>query len=322
MKVVVGLFVAFICGLGVGLSFDKTPAPETVGISAPAEEVASTQPRVEKIQATVKPETITSTSDEPISRDSLNELIKLATQPEQQIVDPFSQLVEKISQDANARARVLQALKAERDPLKRAKLLSALSFVDTPDVVAAATEFITQNDSAIREDGYNLLRNAQLNSPAARAILLDSFTREENESALAAAISALVPESTPSTEDQVLIVSELNKLNQHVSPKVRGEVILAMSRWNPAAEQTGNMIQSALISSDADLRDSALTALVENPIRNEQIKTSLVNLLNNAQLDSFTRWRALDTVGSYNLTEKEKQTIALVRQSLPVPSEN
>lgn len=318
MKILMAVLAAFACGLGVGVAVGMKPASKAPEVVASSAQVASARPSADFAEDATMPEALAQVREKPEQHDSLRELIVLAAQPEKPVADPFSQLVDRMSMDADARAQVFEALKHETDPRKRAKLLAALGFVDTPDVVARAAEFIANSDSARRIDGYNLLRTAQLSSPDARAILLDSLDREEDETALAAAVSALSPESNPSGEDKARVVSELNELNQHSSSQVRAEVVLAMSRWNPGT-QTESMIRGALTGSEEDLREAALTALAESPVRSEEMKSALVSVVNNAQLDSVTRWRALDTVGSYDLTAKERQTVALVRQSLPAP---
>jgi hypothetical protein len=319
IKILVVVLASFVAGLVLGVSIESKPAARLSSlVSAPIEkncEIAQLNDTSSHADAIVSSER----NEEKI--DPLDELIILATAPEKLDANPFSQLVNRITVDADARAYVLRTLDSEPDPRKRAKLLSALSFLDTSDVVDKAVAYTAEIDSTRRIDGYNLLRTAQYNSPNARGILLDSLLREEDDAALATAISALVPESNPSAEDKASIISELDKLNQHASAEVRGEVVLAMSRWNPGSK-TESLIQSALLSGDTQLQESALTALAENPIRNKEMKIALVSIVSDEKMDSASRWRALDTLGSYDLSEKESQEITSVRQLLPELVEN
>jgi hypothetical protein len=314
IKILLVVLAAFVAGLVSGVFVASKPAASLSPVGSIASEKNCEIAQLNAASSSTATKASSERNKEKV--DSLDELIILATAPEKLDANPFSTLVDRITVDADARAHVLRNLDAESDPRKRAKLLSALSFLDTSDVVDKAVAYTAEIDSARRIDGYNLLRTAQYNSPNARSILLDSLLREEDDAALATAISALTPEPNPSADDKTRIISELDKLNQHASAKVRGEVVLAMSRWNPGAK-TESMIQSALISGDTQLQESALTALAENPIRNKEMKVALVNMVSDEKMDTASRWRALDTLGSYDLSEKDRQKITSVRHSLP-----
>ncbi len=319
MKMLAVFLVAFVLGMSVDMLITDNSMNVAVSQSAaPDVEVACAKDMgIQQPVAAVKQHSPTHTASKHTDATkpiAFNQLLELAMEYES-VADPYSQMIDRLSANPEERIQVLERLKQETDPEKRQKLLSLFYFIDAPEIVDAAVDMTKESDSETRKDGYRLMQSAQLNSPVARGLLLDSLSREENPEALAVAVSSLQPGSTLDHQDKSRVVAELNKLVQHSSPEVRGEALLAMSRWDKSP-RVETLVQNALASSEALEINSALTALAENPVRSDKIKSSLFTLATNGSLDYDSRWRAVDALSGFDLSGEDLQKITSIRSTL------
>jgi hypothetical protein len=245
-------------------------------------------------------------------------LLQRVQEPEQPVMDPFSQLTDLLNNDLVARERAIEAYLAETDPQRRDRLHSVLMFVDAQEVTDLGLQLASADDAVRRAEGYALLSNAQQEPGDALSTLIDGIKYEQNDIALAAAVNALMPNETPSRQEAARVVPELRRLTREASSAVRGDAVLALSRWDHSP-QTEGVVYSALNSNDTHIRDAALTALVENPMQTDRIRDSLVGIATDDSADPELRWRALDVVGRYDITDQDRQALEQVRQVLPVP---
>jgi hypothetical protein len=319
MKMLAVFLVAFVLGMSadmlinnnsVNIAMSQSTSPDTDTICA--KEAGIEQPVAGLQQNTPNP--IASNNLAATKPMELNQLLELAIEHES-VADPYSQLVDRLLTNPEERQRVLDRLNQETDPEKREKLISLFYFVDAPEVVDAAVDMTRESNSETRKDGYRLIQNAQLNSPVARGLLLDSFSREEDPDALAVAVSSLQPGATFDHQDKSRVIAELDKLTQHQSPEVRGEVVLAMSRWDKSP-RVETLVQNALMSSEGQEVKSALTALAENPVRSDKMKSSLFTVAANGSLDYDSRWRAVDVLSGFDLSSEDLQKINSLRSTL------
>jgi hypothetical protein len=250
--------------------------------------------------------------------NSLDLLLQRVQEPEQPVMDPFSQLTDLLNNDLVARERAIEAYLAETDPQRRDRLHSVLMFVDAQEVTDLGLQLASADDAVRRAEGYALLSNAQQEPGDALSTLIDGIKYEQNDIALAAAVNALMPNETPSRQEAARVVPELRRLTREASSAVRGDAVLALSRWDHSP-QTEGVVYSALNSNDTHIRDAALTALVENPMQTDRIRDSLVGIATDDSADPELRWRALDVVGRYDITDQDRQALEQVRQVLPVP---
>jgi hypothetical protein len=243
-------------------------------------------------------------------------LEKILARPENTPRDPFSQAVDILKNDGRARTDLLMRYSKETDAFARSQLRILLSFVPNDDVRAFAIRMGTDGNPTLRAEGFEMLRNIQMSSAEARELLIGAISTEQDTAALRAAIASLMPGASPSPQESARIVEQLNRIVQHSSPEVRGESLLALTRWDRSGAAEG-LVFNGLTDPQAPVQEAAMTSLFENPIRSDRVKSALVKVAADTGNLPQTRMMAVEALGGFNLTQQENTTLAKLRESIP-----
>jgi len=214
----------------------------------------------------------------------------------------FSEAVDLLTEDAEARAALMARYAEESDPTLRARMRSLLTFVTTDDVTRMATALTSDSSPELRREGFQLLQ--QHTSKSARDTLARALEHERDPKALSAAIHASQRGERARGAEVQKTVQRLQSLSAHDDPEVRAESLIALSRWDrsPSVERT---LAQGLGDGAYEVKEAAMIAVVESGLRSEPLKGQLLRIATDSGSDPKLRSRAEDTLRSFALSDAE-----------------
>lgn len=309
--------LAVVAWKSVGVAAPKpvasTPA-DSAGVSQPAPQAATASaancPRPLAIAAQ-------NDTNKPPER-KLDALLKqVLTLPDAAERDPVSATIELLKSSPRDRADLMARYAKERDEFARKQMRLLLMFLPNEDVIAFAMNMANDGNAATRSEGYTLLRQSQ-HSAAAHALMLKAVRSEQDARALTEAIASLMPGEAPTAEQAAPVVELLKGTLTHSSPEVRGESLLALTRWDRTAGAE-ELVFNGLNDPNAPVQQAALTALFEKRLQTDRIKTALLQLAGDGKNMPQARMMAMDALSGFVLTQQEQRTISALRDSMPPP---
>ena len=233
--------------------------------------------------------------------------------------DPLSEALNLLKTSARDRADLMARYSREQDESTRKQLRMLLMLLPNDDVISFAMNMAGDGNAATRTEGYILLRQSQAGSVPARELLLKAVGSEQDTHALAEAVASLMPGESPAPTEAAAVVEQLKRSVQHPSPEVRGESLLALTRWDRGGG-TEELVFAGLTDPNAPVQQAALTAVFENRLRTDRVKTILMSLASDNANAVQTRVMAVEALGGFNLTSAEHSTVAKLREGITVPT--
>jgi HEAT repeats len=250
----------------------------------------------------------------------LDALLKqVLARPGAAVQDPFSETIDVLKSSARDRADLMARYAKEKDEFARRQLRLLLMSLSNEDVIAFAMNKALDHDPAARSEGFTLLRLNQATSAPAHELLLKAVSTEQDARVLTEVVASLMPgEPSPSPEQAAPVIEQLKRTIQHPSPEVRGESLLALTRWDRSGN-TEELIFNGLSDPNPPVQAAALSALFENRVHSARVKTALFELAANSAGPAEARMTAAEALGGFNLTQQEHASLTKLREGIPLP---
>jgi HEAT repeat protein len=120
---------------------------------------------------------------------------------------------------------------------------------------------------------------------------------------LSRAIAVLQPAAVDPSENAA-VVKELQNFIKHDDTAVRAQAIGTLAAWDKTGESAATLRQ-ALGDPSEEVRWAAITAIAENRIRSDTLKSALINIANNANESPNIRLTAANALERFALAKEE-----------------
>jgi HEAT repeat protein len=206
---------------------------------------------------------------------------------------------------------LIQRFDSERNQAARDALKSVLSTIDKPEARVFFTKLATSSDPAQRREGFEMLKQTSPNSAEVRDILKRALASEQSPTALAEAVAAMKPVVVEPAESAA-IISQLRSLTQHADPSVRSQSVLQLGQWDKNGSAQDSLV-NALSDSAPQVRQAAIFAIAQSGARSENVKTSLMDLINSPNESREVKGSALQVLERFPLTKDEYASFTRAR---------
>lgn len=219
------------------------------------------------------------------------------------------QLIGRYDKETNANARQL--------------IVSLLSSVEKPEVLAFSKRLATSADMAQRQDGLGMMQNLSVDLAELHPIFLQILANEKTPALILLTLGALkppVPVAENSSKEaravdmaqQDAIVTQLQNLSKNIDPKIRLQSILQLAQWDKT-DSSGEYWAQALADSSSQVRQAALTGIAQSGTQSDKVKTALINLANNLNEPADTKGSALQVLERFKMNEDEAKKLRQLR---------
>jgi hypothetical protein len=237
------------------------------------------------------------------SRDKLRKLVK-----EDPVV--MKQLMESYDKESNNHARQL--------------IVSLLSSVEKPEVLAFSKRLASSRDMTQRKDGFIMLQSLSGDSPEVHPIILQALSGDKSPDVIMLALAALKPpasaENNPSqasvqATDAAAIVAQLQSLTRNADPHIRLQSILQLAQWDKA-DSSQEQWSQALSDQSAQVRQAAVTAIAQSGTQSDTVKAALLGMANNQNESKDVRGNALQVLERFTLSQDEAANFSRLRTQI------
>lgn len=205
-------------------------------------------------------------------------------------------------------SKALLDLYSQPQSAKQKELVAAL--LATSASQSIETEALARLNSAqspeSRSDWLRLLANRGVSSADGRNAILSTLPNLEHGHDIRNAMASLTQDSVPLEERRQILMSLEEKVYDH-RDIVRGGAIEAIGRWGN--NEHAAIIESALFDESEQVRSVALMTAFSSKIRDPQLKSSLLRILNNEDEQWQFRMQAYTALDSYQLDDEEYEEL-------------
>lgn len=173
-----------------------------------------------------------------------------------------------------------------------------LASAQDPAVEAYAMEQVESGNDHSASDWLALLHQKGIHESTTRDDMVAALPQFTDPANLRSAILALTP-GIVSIDEREAVVAELNSYVAHADEHVRSAAVEAVTRWGDP--QNAHVIEEALFDASPLVRRAALFAASASPVRSDNIKTSLLQIMNDSGEDWPLRMDAYSALSSYGL---------------------
>jgi hypothetical protein len=177
-------------------------------------------------------------------------------------------------------------------------LRSLLAATESSDIEQRAIETIITADGGSKSDWLVLLRDLGINSSDSRNKLFEIMPNLTESEDLSAAILSIAPQVVSAAERET-ILSELYQYTGYADEQIRSAAIESLSKW--ADSNQAYIIEQALFDTSDTVRQTAVFAAYASTIKSEQIRSSLLAIMNDNIEDWHLRMDAHDALKGYPL---------------------
>ena len=261
------------------------PAPNTANTNNANE--SSNQPATDNNVATVNSTGVDAAS---IAVDPLTD-------------EEFLRLEQQIKTDRQLRMQLLDEFRYNTDPARAKQLAALLGPYDDPAIVQTASELAYSGDLQSQIAGLDLLARVQTRNDEARNVAIDLLSSGNDPTLLVATMNVLAtPARTATPGQRQLLNDNLGNLANHYDPKVRGQSLALIGRWDKNSAVARESLSRGLTDSDAAVRSRAAFAIknIRNP--DADMITGLLALAENTDDKKSARFAALSALEKMQLT--------------------
>lgn len=221
----------------------------------------------------------------------------------------FADAIKLLETDSSARARLLESLADTRgsSPALHWRKLKLLAAVDAADIEAQARTMIANNDSAIRSDGYQLMRMDASKDALER--VLRGVRTESEPAAILSAMNALQAHTEVPPQEAADLTTRLRSLATHEDPRLRMASLGTLANLGHGHE-VGETFAAALMDRNSDVVEAALGAIGSSSVRTATMKRNLLDLAFASSSSSDQRTMAAQLLTKFELSTQESDAIA------------
>jgi len=217
--------------------------------------------------------------------------------------EEFLRLEQQIKTDRQLRMQLLDEFRYNTDPARAKQLAALLGPYDDPAIVQTASELAYSGNLQSQIAGLDLLARVQTRNDEARNVAIDLLSSGNDPTLLVATMNVLATPARAATPDQRQLLNDnLGNLANHYDPKVRGQSLALIGRWDKNSAVARESLSRGLTDSDAAVRSRAAFAIknIRNPDAN--MITGLLSLAENTDDKKSARFAALSALEKMQLT--------------------
>lgn len=238
--------------------------------------------------------------------------------------DPRDRLRKLVQEDSAVMKQLMQSYDKENNSQTRDLIVSMLSGVDKPEVLAFSRRLATSKDMAQRKDGFTMLQTLSSDSAEVRPIILQVLSGDRKPEEIMLALAALRPpsgaENNPSQSslqaaDAAAVVAQLKALTSNADPNIRLQSILQLALWD-RADSSQEQWSQALADQSPQVRQAAVTAIAQSGTQSGAVKTALLGLASNPNEIKDVRGSALQVLERFTLSQDEAVNFSQLRSQI------
>lgn len=238
---------------------------------------------------------------------------------------PRDHLRKLVQDDPAVMKQLMQSYDKENNSQVRDLIVSLLSGVDKPEVLAFSKRLAASKDMAQRKDGFIMLQNLSSESPEVRPIILQALSGDRKPEEVMLALAALRPpvdagshslQTNGQGADAAAIVAQLKMLTRNADPDIRQQSILQLAHWDKTDSSQQQWAQ-ALADQSPQVRQAAVTAIAQSGTRSDTVKAALLGLANDPNESKDVRGNALQVLDSFKLSQDESANLDQLRSQIP-----
>jgi len=235
--------------------------------------------------------------------------------------DPRQKLRKLAQHDPAVMKQLMQSYDKEFNSQIRQLIVSLLSGIERPEVLAFSGRLASSSDVAQRRDGFNMLQNLRGDSPEVRSIILQGMSGDKTPEAIMLALAALKPpasaenatsQTNVQAPDAAAIVAQLQKLSRNADPDIRRQSILQLAEWDKADSSREQWAQ-ALADQSPQVRQAAVTAVAQSGTQADTVKAALLGMASNPNESKDVRGNALQVLERFTLSKDEAANFSELR---------
>ncbi len=212
--------------------------------------------------------------------------------------------IPRTTSDVNA---LLSQYQSANDQALKSRLRTLLASSNDAAVEPyALSQIVSESDPAAQKDWLALLAQRGIAASDTRQTILKLIPSLTNAQTQRYAITALEPAVVPIDQRQA-VVRELANFSQAGNEEVRSAAIEMIGRWGDPSY--AHVIENALFDPAASVRSAALFAAYTSTVRTEQIKSSLLKIMQSDDESWDFRMDAYSALSSYQLNAQEHQQL-------------
>ncbi|MGB0865453.1 MAG: hypothetical protein ACPGSC_03030 [Granulosicoccaceae bacterium] len=231
--------------------------------------------------------------------------------------EAFYRIVDRMDQDSNYLAGVMQEFQSETDP-NRLKWLAFMmgDLRDKPEITNLAGQMLFSGNEQSAHSALFLLSRLQQHDPAARGLVLQSLGASQEPTTIIASMNALgrvAKEISYSQKEQLL--QQLTPLTQHNDTSVRRRSYELLFRWLSSDPFIHRTLSTGLKDSDHKVRRSTLIGFIDHPRSEVSVKLALMDVLNNTQEREQNRKLAQRALFKMELEPDERSHVQAIAKT-------
>lgn len=238
--------------------------------------------------------------------------------------DPRAQLRKLAKEDPAVMKELMDSYDKQSTAQGRQLIVSLLSSIEKPEVLAFSRRLALSRDMAQRQDGFSMLQGLSSHSSEVRAIILQGMTGDKTPDAIMLALAALKPPGSAENAagasahapDTGAIVVQLQKLSRNADAEIRRQSILQLAEWDTADSSKEQWTQ-ALADQSLKVREAAVTAIAQSGTRSDAVKAALIGMANNPNESKDVRGNALQVLEQFTLSKEEAASLSQLRAQMP-----
>ncbi|TCS36334.1 HEAT repeat protein [Paucimonas lemoignei] len=237
--------------------------------------------------------------------------------------DPRAMLRQLAKDDPAVMKQLMENYDKQSDLQARDLIVSLLSGVEKPEVLAFSKRLALSKDMAERRDGLTILQRLGGDVPDAHPVILQSLADEKSPELIKVALAALKPPveadgnqaQLKQSKDAAAIVAQLQSLTRNADPTIRIQSILQLAQWDQTDGSQEQWAQ-ALQDPAPQVRQAAVTAVAQSGTLAGTVKAALLGLANNPQESWDVRGNALLVLERFPLRQDEAANYAQLRSQI------
>jgi len=238
--------------------------------------------------------------------------------------DPRDKLRQLAKQDPAVLKQLMQGYDKEPNSQARQLIVSLLSSIEKPEVLAFSKKLALSRDMEQRRDGFAMLQNLNSDLPEVHSIILQGLSGDKSPDIIMLALAALRPpastENAPSpanmqATEATAIVAQLQNLTSNADPAIRLQSILQLAQWDKA-DSSHAQWSRALADQSPQVRQAAVTAVAQSGTQSDTVKTALIGVASNPNESRDVRGNALQVLERFTLSQDEAANLNELRSQV------
>lgn len=216
--------------------------------------------------------------------------------------------------------QLIQSYDKQANPQTRQLIVSLLSNVEKPEVLAFSKRLAASSDITQRKDGLSMLQNLGSDTSDVRAVVLQTMARDKSPDVLRMALAALRPPpegntAPPDAKEAAAVVAQLQELTTNADPAIRQQSLLQLAQWDKTGSSQAQWTQ-ALADQSPEVRQAAVTAIAQSGTQSDTVKAALMGLAGNQSERRDVRGSALQVLGQFNLSKEEAASYSQLKAQI------